>query len=48
MLGMHPQGLLATILLTWTPTLQHTGDGPVRHTDRGSDREKVMDEEVQT
>lgn len=42
MLRVHPKGLLSTILLTWTPTLQHAGDGPVRHTDREM-RETVME-----
>lgn len=29
---VHPQGLLATELLTWTAALQHAGHGPVRRT----------------
>lgn len=46
-LRMHPEGLLPPILLTWTPALQHTGNSPVRQTERRGgerDREVVMDE----
>lgn len=45
-LRVHPQGLLPPVLLTWTPALQHAGDGPVRHIEKGrggAEREVVMD-----